>query len=45
MQDGGNRAEILEYVDGEEWKLVGNLQQELASHAATVIDSDLIQFC
>ena len=45
MQDGSQRAEILEYVDGEEWKLVGNLQQELGGHAATVIDSDLIQFC
>jgi hypothetical protein len=26
-------------VDGEEWKLVGNLQQKLHSHAATVIEN------
>jgi hypothetical protein len=45
MQDRSLTSEILEYVDGEEWKLVGNLQQEMAGHAATVIDSDLIEFC
>ena len=45
MLRGIHRAEVLEYVDGEEWKLVGNLQQELASHAATVIGSDFTEFC
>ena len=37
--DYGIRTEILEYVDGDEWKLVGNLQQEVVSHAATVIEN------
>ena len=45
MQDKRNSAEVLEYVDGDEWKLVGNLQKELASHAATVINFDLIELC
>ena len=45
LEENGNKAEILEYVDGEDWKEVGKLLEARSSLAATKIDANMIGTC